>query len=89
MGAQTQLEDALALARACGDTDVEAQTLTHLAVAAYRLNRDPVLNVQRYRRALDLWRAHGPRARVASRSIWSRCPAWPQPAMPWPRAGST
>ena len=65
-GPQAQLEEALALARARGDTDVEAQTLTHLAVVAYRQHRDPALNVQRYTRALDLWRAHGPRARVAS-----------------------
>lgn len=65
-GPQAQLEEALALARARGDTDVEAHSLTHLAVVAYRQQRDPVLNVQRYTRALALWRAHGPRARVAS-----------------------
>jgi tetratricopeptide (TPR) repeat protein len=65
-GAQAQLEEALALAQARGDTDVEAHTLTHLAVVAYRQNRDPVLNAERYARALALWRAHGPRARVAS-----------------------
>ncbi len=65
-GVQAQLEEALALARAQGDTDVEAHALTHLAVVAYRLNRDPAANLARYTRALALWRAHGPRARAAS-----------------------
>jgi tetratricopeptide (TPR) repeat protein len=63
---RAQLEQALDLARAQGDTDVEAHTLTHLAVVAYRQTGDGAANLSRYARALDLWRAHGPRARATS-----------------------
>lgn len=63
---RAQLEQALALARAQGDADVEAHALTHLSVLAFRLDRDAQANLQRYTRALELWRAHGPRARVTS-----------------------
>ncbi len=63
---QAQLEEALALAQAQGDTDVEAHTLTHLAVVAFRLNRDSAANLALYMRARALWLAHGPRARAVS-----------------------
>jgi predicted ATPase len=63
---QTQLEQALTIARARGQHDLEALALTHLAVVHYRRDADPVANLQRHAQALALWRAHGPRARATA-----------------------
>lgn len=63
---QVQLNQALQWAREQGQTDTEARTLTHCALVRYRQGCSLADNWPMYEQALALWRAHGPRQRVAS-----------------------
>ncbi|MEO8123674.1 MAG: NB-ARC domain-containing protein [Burkholderiales bacterium] len=61
---QPLLDEALRLARHHEQYDIEARTLSLLAVLASQRDHDAALSLALKREALALWRAHGPPARV-------------------------
>lgn len=63
-GVEPLIGEALQLARNDGRHDLEARTLSLAAVLAVQRDRDAQRSLALKRRALALWRAHGPPARV-------------------------